>query len=492
MVAATDKRPAKAARKPEGRGDSTPLFDRPPPFDIDAEINLLGSVMLLPDVLDSVVGIVSEGDFHDESHRKIFQRMLDMHATGRKIDTTLLVDRLKAAGDYEAVGGAAYLGKILHAVPNAAHAVYYAEIVKAKSLLRQTINTCTDALREAYEPQAEPIALLGRLESQALDIIAEGSRASESKAIDLSVHAVLEEIDRRCAGEKLPGILTGFASLDDVLSGFKPGQFIVIAGRPGMGKSAAALNIAMNVAMEGDPVYFSSMEMSAGELTERALCSMARVSSYDMQRGCLSAQDRQRIVEASGRLAGLPIEIADRSGQRLVQIAADVRRLKRKKGLSLAIIDYLQLIEPDNPRDHREQQVAKMARGMKVLARELEIPVVCLAQLNRQAEHAGKAGGRPSLGTLRESGAIEQDADVVIFTHRPDYYVDKPPPRQGESETAEFVVAKQRNGRQGICKVLWFGSYFSFANAAETRWEERRGESHENAGDFDNWNQGAA
>lgn len=446
--------------------------------------------MLLSDVLDSVVSIVSDTDFHDEAHQVIFRHMLRLHAKGRRADAVLLVDSLRGEGQeiFESIGGAAYLGKILHAVPNAAHAVYYAEIVKAKSLLRQAITACSETLRDAYQPEADPLNLLSKLESQALDIIAEGSGASESKDIGLSVDSVLDEIERRCAGEKLPGVMTGFVALDDILSGFKPGQFIIMAGRPGMGKSAAALNIALNLAAEGERVYFVSMEMSTLELTERALCSLARVSSYDMQHGCLSVQDRQRIVEASGLLASLPIEIADRSGQRLVQIAAEARRIKRKKGLSLIIVDYLQLIEVDNPRDNREQQVAKLARGMKVLARELEVPVVCLAQLNRQAEHAGKAGGRPSLSSLRESGAIEQDADVVIFTHRPDYYSDKAPPKQGESEPAEFVVAKQRGGRQGVCKVLWFGSYFTFANAAENHWEERRGEAHENSGDFDNWN----
>jgi replicative DNA helicase len=450
---------------------ATSMFDRAPPFDSEAEIGVLGSIMLLPEACDDVAPLLRATDFHEDAHRKIYRHMLAMHEAGRKIDPTLLVDKLNTAGEYDSVGGAAYLGKILHAVPNAAHAKFYAEIVARNSLLRRAIDLSTETLRQCYAHDADPVALLGKLESEALEIIADGTAATDAADLALTVDGVLSEIESRMRHESRPGVQTGFRALDDMLGGFKPGQLITLAGRPGMGKSALAKNIAMNVADRGERVYFASLEMSAAELTERALSAWARVSSYDLQKGALSEAQRDRVIKTAGRIAQLPIDIHDSAGQRVVQIAATARRLKRQKNLKLIVIDYLQLVDPDNPRDVREQQVARMTRQLKGLARDLAVPILCLAQLNRNAESAGKVGVRPSLGMLRESGAIEQDSDVVIFAHRPHYYTDRTPPAQGESEEAEIVVAKQRGGRYGVCKVAWTGAYFRFDNLAD-EWDE--------------------
>jgi len=455
----------------QGPERSTPLFDRAPPFDLEAEISVLGSIMLLPDVCDDVALILRADDFHDDAHRKIFRHMLEMHDSGRKIDPTLLVDKLKTAGDYESIGGAAYLGKILHAVPNAAHAIYYADIVREKSTYRQLIEASTEILREAYDESLEANLLLARAEQRVFSILDQRGGANVSSMQDI-LHEAMDRLEARMRGDLMHGgVESGFAKLDEQTGGLHNSELIVLAARPSMGKTAFALGIAGNVAIHQQvPVLFVSLEMSAIELAERLLCSAARVNGHRLRNGTISQEDRMRLVETSGEISRAPLFVDDSPGRTVTEIAAAARRIRRREGrLGLVVVDYLQLVEPDNPRDPRQEQVSRMTRRLKGLAREMEVPILCLAQLNRQTEVA--KDNIPRLSHLRESGAIEQDADVVMFVHREEYYH-----RGADAELhrgkAQIIVAKQRNGPIGEIDLTWQRDYTRFDTLAEQRHEE--------------------
>jgi replicative DNA helicase len=457
-----------------------PLFDRAPPFDLEAEISVLGSIMLLPDVCDDVALLLRPDDFHDEAHRKIFQHMLDMHDTGRKIDPTLLVDKLKSAGDYESVGGAAYLGKILHAVPNAAHAVYYAEIVGEKATYRRLIEAGTEILREAYDETQEAKQLLARAEARVFSILDDRGGTSINSMQDI-LHEAMDRLEARMRGELTSGgVETGFTKLDEQTGGFHNNELIVIAARPSMGKTAFALNIAGDIAIRQQvPILFVSLEMAAIELAERLLCSVAKVNGHRLRNGTISQEDRMRLVEVSGDISRAPLFVDDSPGRTVTEVAAAARRIRRREGrLGAIVIDYLQLLEPDNPKDPRQEQVSKMTRRLKSLAREMEVPIVILAQLNRQTE--ASKDNIPRLSHLRESGAIEQDADVVMFVHREEYYHRGEDAKQYEGK-AQIIVAKQRNGPVGDVELAWLRDFTRFDNLAEQRFDE-----------FDSYNEGGS
>jgi replicative DNA helicase len=450
---------------------SPPLFDRAPPFDPEAEIGVLGSIMLLPDVCDDVALLLRPDDFHDDAHRKIFQQMLDMHDQGRKIDPTLLVDKLKVAGEYEAIGGAAYLGKILHAVPNAAHAIYYAEIVREKATYRRLIEAGTEILRDAYDEALESSQLVARAEQRVFAILEERGGLNVNSMQDI-LHEAMDRLEARMRGELMHGgVETGFLKLDEQTGGLHNSELIVLAARPSMGKTAFALNIAGDVAIRQQvPVLFVSLEMSAIELAERLLCSVARVNGHRLRNGTIAQEDRVRLVETSGEISRAPLFVDDSPGRTVTEIAAAARRIRRREGkLGLIVIDYLQLVEPDNPKDPRQEQVSRMTRRLKGLAREMEVPIVCLAQLNRQTEQA--KDNIPRLSHLRESGAIEQDADVVMFVHREEYYHRGEDAKQYEGK-AQIIVAKQRNGPIGEVDLAWRRDFTRFENLAEQRFDE--------------------
>ena len=345
-----------------------------------------------------------------------------MHDEGKRIDATLLVERLRTAGDLEAVGGAAYLAEVVHSVPYAANAVYYAEIVRDKATLRALDPRQHRDPPRRLRPDARP-ARTGQ-----------PGRRADLRRPRPAQHRPGHQRSTTCwsrpSTASTPGWSTARASafppastdLDNLTGGLHDSELIVLAARPSMGKTALATNIAEYVAIEANvPTLFVSLEMARLELAQRMLCSQGRIDANKFRSGFLSGDDRKKLVEASAKLSKAPLFIDDTPTRTCTEIAACARRLKRKQNLGLMVIDYLQLIQPDDPRDPRQEQVAKMARRLKGLARELKIPVLCLAQLNRQVE-AGKEGHRPRLSHLRESGAIEQDADVVMFIHREEYY----------------------------------------------------------------------
>ncbi len=446
-------------------------FDRQPPLDLQAEIGVLGSIVLLPDVLDDVVLIVRPDDFYDDAHRKLFAHMVTLHEANKKIDPTLLIDRLKTAGEYEAIGGSAYLSKIINAVPNAAHATYYAEIVRQKSTFRSLILASTEILRDAYDEAADAPQLLSQAEQKIFSILDDRGTNNVQPLKEVVMQA-MDRLDARMAGTHATGGCDyGFRELDGKTGGLHDGELVILAARPSMGKTAYAMNVAEHVAREQNTsVLFVSLEMSSLELADRLLCSVARVNGHRLRNGTVSQEDRLKLVDTASVLAKIPFFVDDSPSRTVTEIAAAARRIKRRLGgLGLIVVDYLQLIEPDNPKDPRQEQVAKIARRLKGLAREMKVPVMCLAQLNRQTE-MGKEN-IPRLSHLRESGAIEQDADVVLFVHREEYYHRGEDQKQFAGQ-AQLIIAKQRNGPVGEVEMEWLRDFTRFQDRVPERLKE--------------------
>jgi len=460
------------------------ILDRLPPQNLDAEKGVLGSLLLDPMLCDDVLLVLRPSDFYSDANQKLFRHIVEMHADGLAIDVTLLVERLRAAGELEAVGGLAYLAEVAQSVGVAAHAVRYAEIVRAKATLRSLIHASTEILRDAYDPALSPDDLLGQAEQKIFTI--HDNRSSDQLS---TIHDVLMEtfdlIDHRMEHGGASGIPTGFIDLDGLTGGLHDSELIILAARPSMGKTALATNIAEHVTIkENIPVLFVSLEMARHELAQRLLASQGRIDGLKFRSGMMSKDEREKLVEASSKLSSAPLFIDDSPTRSMSQIAACARRMKRRDGLGLVVIDYLQLIQPENPNDPRQEQVAKIARRLKGLARELRVPVLCVAQLNRQVEAGtGKETRRPRLSHLRESGAIEQDADVVLFVHREEYYHSREEAREKDIVgQGEIMVAKQRNGPTGDVKLTWLHRFTRFENLADQQPHDEFG-SYEPAAD---------
>jgi replicative DNA helicase len=452
-------------------GVTSEILDKSPPSDLTAERSVLGSILLLPDVCDDVALLIRSEDFHDEANRILFQHMLEMHESGRKIDPTLLIDKLRRAGDYEKIGGAAYLAEVGRCVANAAHARYYAKIVQDKSIFRSLINVSTEILRDAYDQSHDSVEAVNRAE-QRIFAVQDKRTSTEVPTLSEVLRDAMAQIDARLRGEQdLSGVETGYADLDKLTGGLHNSELTILAARPSMGKSALALNIAANVAIDaGIPTLFVSLEMSNEELVHRVLCSEARVNSHRLRAGQLSKENQSRVVDTANRISEAPLFLEDSPSRSVSEIAAAARRIRRReKRLGLIVIDYLQLVEPDNPRDPRQEQVARIARRLKGMAREMGVPVLCLAQVNRQADDT-KGKNPPRLSHLRESGAIEQDADVVMFVHREEYFADGE--ERKEAEEAKLIIAKQRNGPTGRSDLVWKRAYTRFEDRARPRHEE--------------------
>ena len=450
---------------------SSEILDRLPPQNLDAERGVLGSLLLDPVLCDEVALILRAEDFYADAHRKLYHHMITMHGEGGRLDTTLLVERLRQAGDLEAVGGTAFLAEILQAVPVAAHATYYARIVRDKSTLRSLIHASTEILRDAYDPTHNPRELVGRAEEKIFAVHDERSAEQVANMHDVLVDA-FAHIDHRLKHGGATGIPTGFNDFDSLTGGLHDSELVILAARPSMGKTALATNIADHVAVESNvTTLMVSLEMARLELAQRMLCSRGRIDGHKFRAGYLSSEDREDLVKASAELSKAPLFIDDSPSRTVTEIAATARRLKRRNQLGLVVIDYLQLIEPENPSDPRQEQVAKIARRLKGLARELKVPVLCLAQLNRQAEVT--KDNRPRMSHLRESGAIEQDADVVMFVHREEYYMSREESRERDLVgKAELIVAKQRNGPTDDVKLTWRQEFTRFENRAVDRYDE--------------------
>jgi replicative DNA helicase len=442
------------------------IFDRLPPQDLEAERAVLGSMLLDNEAIHVVVQLLDPEAFLRDAHRKIYSAVVDLYNASKSVDPLILFDELKRRRQIEQADQGEltveYVGEILDSTPTAANAEFYAKIVREKAVSRRLIHTSTDILRLAYDQSESCDELLAHAEQRIFEI-AQSRSVSETHHVGDVLTQAFQRLDERSlhGGHVYSGIPTGFVELDDLTSGLQDSELIIVAARPSVGKTAFAVNIAQHVAVEERKgVFIASLEQSKLELAERLLCSMARIDGHKMRSGRLSKEDISKLMDVAGDLRPAPLYIDDTPGRTLLQIAASARRLARKHDIKLVVIDYLQLIEAENRRDSRQDQIAQISRRLKGLARELEIPVIALSQLNRSPEM--REGHRPRLADLRESGAIEQDADVVLLLHRPELY-DK----EAKPGLAEVIVAKQRNGPTGDVDLTFLKSFTRFENYSE-------------------------
>ncbi len=431
--------------------------DRVPPQNLEAERGLLGSILLESHFVDEVADVIGADHFYLDSHQRIFKAIMRLHETGvHGFDAVTVGDALKQQNELQDIGGYDYLNELLESVPHAAHAKYYAGIIREKAVQRRLIFACTDILKSAYDESSETDDLLNQAEQQIFSIL---EQQESGNKFDLSA-ILIETFDRiakrRELGGSISGLSTGFRDLDRQTNGMQPSELIILAARPSMGKTAFVLNLAEAVADRSQAaVVVFSLEQSKHELAERFLCIRGKLDMHKLRKGELSEDEYDKLMRTASELDAMPVFIDDTPGRNMAQINAICRRLKRKDELRLVIIDYLQLIEPEDKRAPREQQIAQITRRLKFLAKELSVPVMALAQLNRGVEL--REDKRPKLADLRESGAIEQDADIVMFLHRPEMY--NPEDHPGE---AEVIVAKHRNGPTGIVKLNFEKQYLRF------------------------------
>jgi replicative DNA helicase len=439
-------------------------LDREPPRDKQAERSLLGGLLLVPESFDDVAGWLTADDFYDDAHRLIYGQMMKLYTANKRFDVTIIATALGKAGDIERAGGLAYLGELGQAVPHAAHNIDYARIIADKCAAREAIRASVETIRMAYDG-ADGEDVVTHWE-QAAFAMRERRTSSTDRVDDVGdvLHRAMAEIDARMAG-KTTGQATGFYDLDNFFC-FKPGQLVILAARPGTGKSALALNFAKNVSMFG-PVLFVTLEMSQLELGDRLLADVSETDGRRMVNGSLSNEERMKILDACGFVReNYQLIFDDSPSRNVVQIAATARKTKRRhKGLAMIVVDYLQLVEPVDHKVPREQQVAQISKRLKALARELQCPVLCLSQLNRQIEQS--SNNKPKLSHLRESGAIEQDADVVMFVHREELFETNPQEKERLRGQAEIIVEKHRGGITGTARVVWQPQYTRFVNAAK-------------------------
>ena len=433
-------------------------FDKVPPQDLEAERSVLGSLLLSNETIDYVLPFVTADRFYADAHQRVFKAIKDMYDGGIKgIDALTLAHELEKRKELEQIGGPAYLAKILESVPYAAHAEYYAKIVREKWVQRSLIQACEESLREAFHGTDDIDDILARAERRVFSIVEQQS-GDEKIAIKDILEDTFNRIFTRMEQEgTISGIPTGFSGLDEVTSGFQPAELIILAARPSMGKTALVCNFALAVGAAKQGTLVFSLEQSKLELAERLLCIQSRVSGHKLRQGNLEEVEQHALMEGANQLREYPLFIDDVPGRTMSQIAALSRRIKRHFGLGLVIIDYLQLIESEERNIPREQQVASITRRLKFLAKDLSIPVIALAQLNRGVEQ--REDKRPKLADLRESGSIEQDADIVMFLHRPEAY--DPSDRPGE---ADLIVAKNRSGPIGTVELVWLRDMLKFGD----------------------------
>jgi replicative DNA helicase len=462
-----ERKTPKKSRKPNltDRIDLS-VLEKAPPHDLDAERAVLGALLREPELYDDVLLVLRDpDDFHHDAHKRIYSHLKKMHSDNSKIDLLLLVNNLKTTEELDLVGGHAYLGDLMTSVPISAHAEYYAKIVRDKATLRKLIHAGSEIVRGAYAPETQTKDLLNKAASQ-MNQLCENQTTNQVTDMEALMSDVAAHMDRLLQG-LVDGVKPGFADLDTLIGGLHPNELIILAARTGMGKTALALNITENIAVKGQTVLFVSLEMAKIELALRLICSRSQLSSWKVKHNRLQKDELHTFSDTANELGRVPLFIDDTPQRSVAEIAAVARRLKRQHDLQLLVIDYIGLIRAENPAEPRQEQVAKIARQLKLLARELHIPVLCLAQLNRQADARGK-DERPRLSHLRESGAIEQDADVVMFVHREEMGMSREKAKEkGLEGKAELIVAKQRNGATGDIDMFFHKEYTRFLSPSE-------------------------
>jgi len=452
-------------RPVEAGGGSLLTAGRSMPESLEAEAAVLGSMMLDRERIGQLIQMISTDCFYRPEHQIIFDALVSLYEKNNRIDLVLLRDELKKRKQLKTVGGVEYLVKVAESVPSTANAEYYAQIVKEKSMLRELIQASTEILSDAYDPSGQTNEKLD-LAEQKIFAVTEKKISGEAVRLKSLLMEAFDNIESR-GGAHVTGLSTGYIELDQLLCGLQKGEMIIIAGRPSMGKTSLALNIAEHIgAEENAPVAFFSLEMSRQQLVERFLCSRGRIDLQRVRRGMLGTDELERLRDVNSELFEAPIYIDDTAGLTPLMVRAKCRRLKSLHNIQCVLIDYLQLMSVEGRVESRQQEVSLISRYLKALAKELDIPVVVLSQLNRSPE--GREGHRPRMSDLRESGSIEQDADVVMLLHREAYY------HRGESgweqdnpdkaNTANIIVAKQRNGPTGLVELCFESEFTRFEN----------------------------
>ena len=438
--------------------------ERTLPHNLDAERSVLGAILVHNDAFNMAAQVIDSGDFYRDAHRRVFDRMVTLSERGDAIDFITLKEELARTGDLDEVGGPSYIAALADGVPRSANVEYYARIVKEKSTLRSLIHSANKILSEAYEAEQEPETLLDEAE-RSIFAIAEGRiREGFVPLRDLvqSSFATIEKLQQSKGA--ITGVPSGFPDLDEMTTGFHPGDLVVVAARPSMGKTSFVLNIAQHVGTHTTmTVGFFSLEMSKEQLFMRMLTSEARIDAHRFRSGYLSEKDYGNLSHALGTLAEARVFIDDTASIGVLEMRAKTRRLKAEHGLDLVIIDYLQLMQGRGRFESRQQEVSAISRSLKGLAKELQCPIIALSQLSRAPE--GRTDHRPQLSDLRESGAIEQDADIVTFIYRPEVY-DREDAKPEEQGIAEIIIGKQRNGPIGTVKLSFLNQYTRFENLA--------------------------
>jgi replicative DNA helicase len=443
-----------------GRGGGGRL-GRVPPHDLQAEESLLGAMLLSRDAIASAVESCRTDDFYRPAHGHIFDAVCSLYAQGEPADPVTVADELKRADLLDAVGGTGNLIGLQANTPAIANAARYARIVQEHSLLRRLISVASDIAEMSYSLPEDVTAAMDRAEAMVFDV-AERRVTDSLKPLRELLAVSLDHLEALYnRGDAITGVPTGFTDLDERLSGLQPSALVIVGARPSMGKTSFALGVAAHASIERRlPVLFFSLEMSHLELTQRLLCSEARVDSSRMRNGKLHESDWPKVVNAIGKLGEAPLFIDDNANLTVMEIRAKARRLKSREGLGLIVVDYLQLMSGHGPAENRQVEVSEISRGLKILARELSLPVVALSQLSRNLE--ARADKRPVLADLRESGSLEQDADVVLFIYRDEVY-NKDSTDKG---TAEVIIAKHRNGPTGVTQLAFLDHFTRFANMA--------------------------
>ena len=431
-----------------------------PPQSVEAEMAVLGSMLLDREAVSEAIEFLKDDScFYREAHKKIYAAILKLYDENKGIDLITLAEELKKSNSLDEIGGPAYLTSLASSVPTSANIIHYAKIVREKALLRNLINTATQIVSECYDTTQDVDSLVDKAEQLVFDV---SSKKVESRFTSLReiIKGSIETIDNLYQRkENITGLATGFREVDTRTAGLQPSDLIVIAGRPSMGKSALASCIVEHIGVvEKEPVAFFSLEMSKEQLVQRMLCSHARVDAHKVRTGFLSQADWPRLVSAAGKLSEAPIFIDDSPGITVLELRAKARRLKAQHDIQLIVLDYLQLMQGPSGADNRQQEISEISRSLKALARELNVPLIAISQLSRAVEQ--RSDHRPQLSDLRESGAIEQDADLVMLLLREEYYN----PTEENKGVAEVIIAKQRNGPVGSLNLAFLGEYMRFEN----------------------------
>jgi replicative DNA helicase len=441
------------------------VAERTLPHNLEAERSVLGSILLHNDAFNQVAEIIDAGDFFRDAHRRIFDKMVKLSERNDAIDLITLKDELGRSGEIDEVGGPAYITALVDGVPRSANVEHYARIIKEKATLRNLIFSANKILANAYSAEEEADAILDQAEHAIFAIADDKVRDGFVSVRDLA-HSSLETIEKLHAKKELiTGVPTGFTDLDEMTSGLQPSDLIIVAARPSMGKTSLVLNMAQHVGTKtGKTVGLFSLEMSKEQLFLRMLTAEARIDAHRLRRGFLGERDWGRLSQAIGTLSETKIFIDDSPSIGTLEMRAKCRRLAAEHGLDLVIIDYIQLMQGRGRFENRTLELASISRSIKGLAKELSVPIVVLSQLSRAPE--SRADRRPQLSDLRESGALEQDADVVMFIYREDQYADKNAPPSDSQGVAEIIIGKQRNGPTGVVRLAFIKEFTRFENLA--------------------------